>query len=68
MQDFHSINPLPYPEYLNTFMMQTIVSRNLSGSVLSELNELLINLKRGRQKSTLLYMPLLKYTLNVLAL
>ncbi len=45
--EFYLKNPPPYPEYLDTFLMQNIVSKNLSGTTLSELNEYLINLKRS---------------------
>lgn len=67
-QEFYVKNPLPYPTYLDTLLMQSIVSKNLSGSTLSELNELLINLKRSRQKDASSYLIVLSQTLKVLSL
>jgi len=61
-------NPPPYPEYLDTFLMQNIVSKNLSGAALSDLNGLLINLKRSRISNAPLYLAVLEQTLRLLEL
>lgn len=65
---FYLKNPPPYPEYLDTFLMQNIVSKNLSGAALSDLNELLINLKRSRVKNPSLYLTILEQTMRLLEL
>lgn len=64
--DFFIKNPLPYPQYLDTFLMQNIVSKNISGEALSDLNEYLINLKRSRTGDTGFYVKALKQTLALL--
>ncbi|MCW8093159.1 hypothetical protein [Alteromonas sp. ASW11-130] len=66
--DFYAKNPPPYPAYLDTLLMQNIVSKNLSGAALSDLNELLINLKRSRDNNATLYLKVLEQTLNLLKL
>ena len=66
--DFYIKNPPPYPEYLDTFLTQNIVSKNLSGTTLSDLNEYLINLKRSRTLNAPLYLKLLEQTLKLLEL
>lgn len=66
--EFYVKNPPPYPEYLDTFLMQNIVSKNLSGAVLSDLNELLINLKRSRNNNASLYLTTLGQAVELLAL
>lgn len=64
--EFFLKNPPPYPEYLDTFLMQNIVSKNLSGTTLSNLNEYLINLKRSRTYNAPLYLKVLEQTLKLL--
>ncbi len=64
--EFYVKNPPPYPDYLDTFLMQNIVSKNLSETTLSELNEYLINLKRSRTFNAPLYLKVLKQTLKLL--
>jgi hypothetical protein len=64
--EFFLKNPPPYPEYLDTFLMQNIVSKNLSGTTLSDLNEYLINLKRSRTYNAPLYLKVLEQTLKLL--
>ncbi|GMM69482.1 hypothetical protein MTsDn1_27770 [Alteromonas sp. MTD1] len=66
--EFYIKNPPPYPDYLDTFLMQNIVSKNLSGTTLSELNEYLINLKRSRTFNAPLYLKVLEQTLKLLEL
>lgn len=66
--NFYEKNPPPYPDYLDTFLMQTLVSKNLSGSTLNKLNENLINLKRSRSHNAQLYLYLLAQTLKLLEL
>jgi hypothetical protein len=66
--DFFIKNPAPYPDYLDTFIMQNIVSKNLSEPVLSDLNALLINLKVSKRKSIPLYLKFLKQTIKTLEL
>ena len=65
---FYLKNPPPYPEYLDTFLMQNIVSKNLSGATLSDLNEYLINLKRSRTFNAPLYLKILEQTIKLLEL
>jgi hypothetical protein len=66
--EFYVKNPPPYPEYLDTFLMQNIVSKNLSGATLNDLNEYLINLKRSRTINAPLYLTVLGQTLKLLEL
>jgi len=65
---FFDKNPPPYPEYLDVFLTQNIVSKNLSGEMLNELNEYLINLKRTRGADPRLYAQLLDLTEELLRL
>ena len=66
--DFYAKNPPPYPDYLDIFLTQNIVSKNLSEASLSELNEYIINLKRSRTFNASLYLTLLEQTLGLLDL
>jgi len=66
--EFYLKNPPPYPDYLDTFLMQNIVSQNLSETGLSALNEYLINLKRSRTYNAPLYLDVLEQTLALLKL
>lgn len=50
---FYSKNPPPYPVYIDSLLTQNIVSKNLSESTLSDLNELVINLHRSRSHPAL---------------
>lgn len=59
---FFENNKLPYPEYLDVFISQSLVSKNLSEAGLSDINELLINLKRSIDKDPKLYIEILKRT------
>jgi len=59
LETFYDKNPLPFPGYIETFLTQNIVSRNLSEPSLTELNELIINLKRTRASDTEIYIRLL---------
>lgn len=63
---FHSKNPPPFPEYLDVFLAQNLVSKNLSGDTLSDLNELLINLKRSRTSDVSLFARFLAQTIELL--
>lgn len=65
--EFYTKNEPPYPEYLDIFLMQNIVSKNLSGDALSELNEKVINLKRSRNTDATVYLSFLEQTLKVLS-
>ena len=64
--DFFSNNPLPYPDYVDVFVMQNIVSKNLSQVALSDLNELIINLKRASSTKPSLYLTMLDRTKQLL--
>jgi hypothetical protein len=66
--DFYLKNPPPYPDYLDTFLMQNIVSKNLSGETLNDLTEYLINLKRSRNLNAPLYLRVLGLTQKLLEL
>lgn len=63
---FYQKNPLPYPDYLDTFLRQNLISRNLSGAALSNLNELIINLKRTQASRTQIYLQLMQITQQTL--
>lgn len=65
---FYVKNSPPYPDYLDIFLMQNIVSKNLSETTLSELNESLINLKKSRTFDAPLYLNVLGHTLQLLEL
>lgn len=67
-KDFYLNNPLPYPDYLDTFLMQSMINRNLSGTVLSTLNINLINLKRTRTSNYAVYLSLLNNVIEILKL
>ena len=66
--DFYENNPPPYPDYLDTFLMQDLVSKNLSGLSLKKLNENVINLKRSRVVSPQLYLYFLDQCIKLLEL
>ncbi len=59
-------NPLPYPDYIDVFVMQNIVSKNLSQVALSDLNELIINLKRSSTSKPSVYLTMLDRTKQLL--
>lgn len=63
---FYDNNPIPYPDFLSTFLTQTIVYRNLSEPTLLYLNTLLINLKKSHSTHPALYVALLKQAEEVL--
>lgn len=65
---FYAQNQPPYPNYLDTFLMQNIVSKNLSSNALSDLNEQIINLKIVREKDANIYLSFLGETRNILSL
>ncbi|MGZ9898338.1 hypothetical protein [Shewanella gaetbuli] len=65
---FFENNPPPYPDYLGNFLMQNIVSKNLSGSTLNKLNEYLINLERSHAYDVQLYLYVLEQTKKLLEL
>lgn len=65
---FYAQNQPPYPNYLDTFLMQNIVSKNLSSDALSDLNEQVINLKIVREKDANIYLSFLGETRNILSL
>ncbi|MEM9103645.1 MAG: hypothetical protein AAGB12_15145 [Pseudomonadota bacterium] len=67
-KDFFEKNRPPYPDYLDAFIIQNIVSKNLSGHTLSELNEKMINLKRSRDNEAQLYLSVLNETRRTLLL
>ena len=56
---FFSRNIPPYPDYLDAFLTQNLVSQNLSLELLTDLNEYVINLKRTRQHMVPFYLQLL---------
>jgi hypothetical protein len=66
-QDFYTKNALPYPVYLESMLMQSIVSKNLSGLTLSMLNLFIINLKRTQQYKPDVY-PILLSLINEILL
>ena len=66
-QQFYAKNQPPYPEYLDAFLMQNIVSKNLSGDALGELNERIINLKRTREHRVPMYLSMLTETSKILS-
>ncbi|CCQ11566.1 hypothetical protein PALB_24670 [Pseudoalteromonas luteoviolacea B = ATCC 29581] len=57
--EFFNKNPIPYPDYLDLFLMQDIVGQNISTSTLEELTELMINLKRTRDGKERHYLVIL---------
>ncbi|TMO56486.1 hypothetical protein [Pseudoalteromonas phenolica] len=66
---FFDKNPLPFPDYLNTFMRQSLVNRTLSEETLIDLNEYKFNLHKisnGNQPQ--IYLVLLTYTIEALRL
>lgn len=66
---FFDKNPLPFPDYLNTFMRQSLVNRTLSEETLIDLNEYKFNLQKtssGNQPQ--IYLVLLTYTIEALRL
>lgn len=66
---FFDKNPLPFPDYLNTFMRQSLVNRTLSEDTLIDLNEYKFNLQKtsnGNQPQ--IYLLLLTYTIEALQL
>ena len=66
---FFDKNPLPFPDYLNTFMRQSLVNRTLSEETLIDLNECKFNLQKtsnGNQPQ--IYLVLLTYTIETLRL
>lgn len=66
--EFYVKNQPPYPNYLDSFLMQNIVSKNLSSDALSELNEQVINLKIIRDNDAVTYHSFLDETRNILSL
>lgn len=66
--DFYLKNPPPFPDYLDTFLTQNIVSKNISGSSLNGLTEYSINLKRSRNIEASLYLTVLSHTKTLLEL
>lgn len=66
-QDFFQENPPPYPEFIDALLYQSLVSKNLSESTLTDMNELQINLKKSRDFLQIpLYLTLLELTLGVI--
>lgn len=67
-KDFFSKNQPPYPDYLDIFLMQNVVSKNLTSDTLSDLNEQVINLKRSHGSDAFVYLVFLEQTLAILSL
>lgn len=67
-EQFFKDNPPPYPDYLDTFLMQNITSRNLSEEGLTELNEIKINLQKSQSNNPKVYLSILQYAQTALAL
>lgn len=66
---FFDKNPLPFPDYLNTFMRQSLVNRTLSEQTLIDLNEYKFNLQKTSDgKQPQIYLVLLTYTIEALRL
>lgn len=66
---FFDKNPLPFPDYLNTFMRQSLVNRTLSKDTLIDLNEYKFNLqKTSNSNQPQIYLVLLTYTIESLRL
>ncbi len=68
--EFHQFfdkNPLPYPSYLDTVLAQNIISKNMSQQTLADFNEILINLKRGKDVNGALYIQLLNEVKSILS-
>lgn len=65
-EQFFDKNPLPYPDYLDTFIAQSIVGRNISLPTLSDLSEQLTNLKRAKTTQEKLYLHFLQQTISTL--
>ncbi len=66
---FFDKNPLPFPDYLNTFMRQSLVNRTLSEETLIDLNEYKFNLqKTSNVNQPQIYLVLLTYTIETLRL
>lgn len=66
--EFFVKNPPPYPEYLDAFLTQSIVGKNLSEASLSDLNISTINLKRSQSTNPTLYLAILEQTIRILQL
>ena len=67
-ETFYERNRPPFPEYLDVFVSYEIVSTNLSGTTLSDLNEYLINLKRSQSIDAHVYLDVLDKTQRLLLL
>jgi predicted outer membrane lipoprotein len=66
---FFAKNPLPFPDYLNTFMAQSLVNRTLSEKTLIDLNEYKFNLQKTSNGSQpQIHLLLLTYTIEALSL
>lgn len=65
---FFQQNIPPYPAYLDIFLAQNIVSTNLSGTTLNDLNEYLINIKRTQKYNVNLYIDMLTQVKQLLSL
>jgi len=66
---FFEKNPLPFPDYLNTFMRQSLVNRTLTKETLIDLNEYKFNLqKTSNSNQPQIYLFLLTYTIEALRL
>lgn len=60
--NFFNRNPLPYPQYLDVFITQSVVSKNLSRNAFIDLNGAVINLKRTLVSKPEVYVQLLERT------
>ncbi|BFT30039.1 hypothetical protein D210916BOD24_12150 [Alteromonas sp. D210916BOD_24] len=65
---FFQQNTPPYPAYLDIFLAQNMVSTNLSGTTLNDLNEYLINIKRTQNYNAILYIDMLNQIKQLLGL
>lgn len=64
--EFYQKNPPPYPDYIDVLLTQTVVNKNLSSDSLSDLNELLINVKRSRTIDATLYAKFLTQLIKLI--
>ena len=66
--EFFAKNPMPFPEYLKTFMAQNIVNLTLSEKTLIKLNEHKFNLNKLHTHSPKMYLMYLSYMPKILAI
>ncbi len=67
-EQFFKKNPLPYPAYIDVFIVQDLVSRNISAASLAKLNDLLIKMKKTHDNAYPLYLHFLQQLQQLLRL